>query len=562
MIKRRKSQNYTIFRNLRSKLRHSDYSKETAYLLVFTFLYKYCSDSLKDYFLSVVEDKEMTLDEAFEDSYCQEIFKNDAFHMFGYYINKPEAYIDEVINTEYTGRFFLSKFFRAFRQNIEFVPNSNHEKYFNFMFELFDEEVNLKKLEFDSELNLIYKDLIFSISKLEIYEEEFSFTEVFNQICQVRSFGIDHDPDYINSILAELVYASKSSPMDIYNPFLNDASSLVNLADKFPVTFGKAYGKNYDKITYCVSIVKLFLNYFNLESVFLEFGNAIESVDIDGSSYDVIMSKLPQIGGWSSRLMNKTQNMEFSKRNKRRKLENVLSTNFKMNGNAFADDSQLNDALENLLEKLEMDMGSEIEFSGEYSSLKDSEYLFLINLINCLKTDGVMVVAIPQSFLFKNSLFSLRKYLTYEHNYIDTIISIPDELGRSTRPEIICIFKKNRTHDDVLFIDLSQGFETKKDPNALPGMFKRNLLLSNESIGKLIKVYTNKQIIDKYSNVVTVSDIAKNDFNLSVSRYVDTFEGEFIQLKDLVHEKEEITSNIKKLNKKIDDMMDELGLKF
>ena len=86
--------------------------------------------------------------------------------------------------------------------------------------------------------------------------------------------------------------------------------------------------------------------------------------------------------------------------------------------------------------------------------------------------------------------------------------------------------------------------------------------MSEDSINKLIDVYKNNQIIDKYSNVVSISDIENNDFNLSVSRYVDTFEGEFIQLKDLVHEKEEITSNIKRLNKKIDEMMDELNINF
>ena len=562
MIKRRKSHNYTIFRNIRTNLRQSEYSSDANYLLVLTFLYKYCSDSLKDYFLSVVEDKEITLDEAFRDPYYQEVFRNDAFHMFGYYINKPEAYIDEVINNEYPERFFLTSFVRTFFNNIEFMPNSNYEKYFNFLFESFKSEINLKKLEFDNEHNLLYKDLIYSISKLDLFEDEFSFTEVFDQICQSRYMGIEHDPDYINTILTELVCATKSSPIDVYNPFLNDASSLINLSDKFSFPYGKSYGKCFDKLTYCVGMVRLFMNYFDLDGVFLEFGNAIDSVDIDGASYDVIISKLPQIGGWSSRISNKTQNIELSKRSKRRKLENVLSSNFKMSEKSFADDAQLNDALESLLEKMDMDLGSEIEFNGEYESLKDSEYLFLINLINNLKNDGVMVVAIPQSFLFKNSLSTLRKYLTLEHNYLDTIISIPDELGRSARPEIICVFRKNRNSDNLLFVDLSQNFKTKKSSNALPGMFKRNLLLSEDSINKLIDVYKNNQIIDKYYNVVSISDIENNDFNLSVSRYVDTFEGEFIQLKDLVHEKEEITSNIKRLNKKIDEMMDELNINF
>ena len=562
MNRRKRSTNSTIFRNIRSKLRQADYSRDVSYLLVFTFLYKYCSDSLKDYFLSAIEDKEITLDEAFANPMYKKMFRNDAFHMFGYYINSPEAYIDEVINTKYSDRFFLSEFYRAFRENIEFMPNSNYGKYFGFLFNAFKRQINIAKLEHDSERNLLYKDLIYSISKLDIYEESFPFREVFNQICQFRTINIDHDPDYINFILTELVCASKSSPMDVYNPFLNDASSLIKLSNKFSLPYGKSYGKGYDEITFCVSIVKLLMNYFDLDNVFLEYGNAIDSVDINGASYDVIMSKLPHVGGWSSKPMSKAQNKEFAKIYRRKKLENVLSSNFKMDEKSFADDSQLNEALESLLEKMDMEFDSQNQFSGEYESLKDSEYLFLINLINSLKKDGVMIVALSQSFLFKNSLETLRKYLTYENNFIDTIISLPDVLGKYSRPEIICVFKKNKVDDNVLFIDLSQDFNAKKAQNSSHGIIRRNLLLDEKTVKRLVSTYAKKEIINRYSNVVTVSDIVKNNFNLSVSRYVDTFEGEFIQLRDLAHEKKEITSNIKELNKKIDEMMKELDINF
>lgn len=562
MNRKRRSSNNTIFRNIRTKLRQADYSRDVAYLLVFTFLYKYCSDSLKDYFLSVIEDKEITLDEAFRNPEYREAFRNDAFHMFGYYISNPEAYIDEVINTKYPERFFLSSFYSAFSENIEFMPDSNYEKYFRFLLNTFKRQIDVDKIEFDSEHNLLYKDIIYSISKLDIYEERFPFSEVFDQICQLRAINIDHDPDYITYILTELVCASKSSPMDVYNPFLNDASSLIRLSDKFQAGYGKSYGKGYDRLTFCVSIVKLLMNHFDLDSVFLKYGNALDSVDINGASYDVVMSKLPHVGGWSSRPSNKEQNRELAKLYRRRKLENVLSSNFKMDEKAFADDSQINDALESLLEKMDIEFDSQNQFSGEYESLKDSEYLFLINLINGLKQDGVMIVSLSQSFLFKNSLETLRKYLTYENNYIDTIISLPDELGKYSRPEIICVFKKNKTDDSVLFIDLSQDFNAKKAPNSLPGMVRRNLLLDDKTVSRLVVTYAKKEIINRYSNVVKVSDIVRNDFNLSVSRYVDTFEGEFIQLRDLAHEKEEITSNIKKLNKKIDKMMEDLDIKF
>lgn len=557
MIKHKNSSNYEIFKNLRTKLRQFNHSREVSYILIFAFFYKYCSDSLKDYLLSVIEDKEITFDETFMDSYYTEVFRNDAFKMFGYYINKPEAYIDEVINTQYNESFFISSFFKAFSENIEFETDSNYEKYFKFVFDAFEKEVHVDKMEYDREYYLIYKDLIYLISKLEIYEDEFSFVEIFNRLCQSRHIYVDCDSDYINYILVELVYASKSSPMEVYNPFLKDGSSLISLADKFPFNFGNSYGMEHDTITYCVCIIKLFMNYFDLDNVFLEFGNAVESVDIDGPYYDVVMSKIPQIGVWKSKIASKTQTKDFAKMNNRRKLEDVLYENF----NVSFDEEQCYDALDVLLDNIEI-MPQKSSFGGEYESLKDSEYLFLINLINCLKKDGIMVVAIPQSFLFKNSLYLLRKYLIFECNYIDTIISIPNYLGRTNAPEIICIFKKDKMNDNILFVDSSQSFKTKKTSSTFHGMFKRNLIPSDETIEKLIDVYLNKKIIDKYSNVVNISDIADNEFNLSVSRYVDTFEGEFIDLKDLAHEKEEITSNIKKLNKKIDEMMDELDLRF
>ena len=113
-----------------------------------------------------------------------------------------------------------------------------------------------------------------------------------------------------------------------------------------------------------------------------------------------------------------------------------------------------------------------------------------------------------------------------------------------------------------MFIDLSKDYKTIQSHYSVSGLFKRNLILTNETQDKVIYAYNKRQIIDKFSNVVAINDLEKNEFNLSTSRYVDTFEGDFIRLEDLKNQKEEITSNIKKLNKKIDMMMDDLGIDF
>lgn len=555
------SNNYTIYRNIKSKLRQSDMPRDISYLLVFTFLYKYCSDSLKDYFLSSIEDKEITLDEAFKDGRIEMEFENDAFHMFGYHINKPSAFIDEVINTTYQDKWFLPKLYTAFRDNVSFVKDSNYEKYFNFIFDCVESQCKLERIEYDPKINLVVKDIVYSISKLDIYEEKFPFSEVFDGICELKPILADQDNDYMNSLLAELVFASKSSPFELYNPFLNDASSLVELASRTNFGYGKSFAKGHDTITFCCSIVKLLINLFDFDNVFLEFENALESTDFYGKSFDVVMSNLPSIGGWSSKSVNTAQEIEILKRNRRRQIKNMLTENFNVDKASFAKDDKLNNAIESILDEMVFNKPN-IEFTGEYESLKANEYLFLINLIDSLNDDGIMVVSIAQSFLFKNSLETLRKYLTEECNFLDSVISIPGEFGRYMRPQIICVFRKNRNFQDVMFIDVSKDYSLKKVPRSFRTPNRKFAQLDDASIKKLIEVYKKREIVDRYSNIVGIQEIAENEFNLSVSRYVDTFEGEFIQLSELANEKAEITSEIKRLNKRIDEMMDDLNLRL
>jgi type I restriction enzyme M protein len=75
-------------------------------------------------------------------------------------------------------------------------------------------------------------------------------------------------------------------------------------------------------------------------------------------------------------------------------------------------------------------------------------------------------------------------------------------------------------------------------------------------------VFVRRLSVPKFSNLISIDEIRNNNFNLSVSRYVDTFEGEFITLEELVMEKRNIDSNIKDLNLKIERMMDELDIRF
>lgn len=553
-----KSTNYNLLKNLISKSRSYTLPDEISYIIIYTFLYKYCSDSLKDHFMLLIQDKEITLDEAFNDQHYREIFRDDAFHLYGFHIEKSEAFIDEVINNSYSDRFFLTDFFNLFEKNITF-DNNKDKQYFRFLFNTISQKIHVDKYEFDNEMNLAIKEIIYSISKLDLFESEFPFSEVYEILSSSSLMKINSNPDYISQILSSLISCEKTTIKSVYDPFLKNASSLMELTSQTE-SINKYYGKEINTLSYCYSIVKFFINYFNMDYVEFKNEDALESVDIDGLSFDAILSKIPvTIKNYYS--SNEQQSFEMAKRSKRSELEEVLLKNFNMNSDSFAQDSELNNALENLLEKMDVEKDSNIEFVGEYESLKDNEFLFLINLIDSLEDDGIIAVSISQNFLFKNSLKTLRKYLTVEKNYIDTVISIPEDLSRR-RPEVVIVFRKNKSNSDILFIDLSKNFNMQKSNRMFPGLFRRNLILSGETIAKLQEVFTKRLTIDKFSNLIIMEDIYKNDFNLAVSRYVDTFEGEFIKLDDLADEKNQIESNIENLNLKIEKMMNELNIRF
>ena len=105
--------------------------RDLSYLLVLTFLYKYCSDSLKDHFLLSIKDKGITLDEAFKNDRIEMEFEDDAFHMYGYYIKNPKAFIDEVMENTFEDKWFIQRMYVTFRDNVSFVKGSNYEKYFD-----------------------------------------------------------------------------------------------------------------------------------------------------------------------------------------------------------------------------------------------------------------------------------------------------------------------------------------------------------------------------------------------------------------------------------------------
>lgn len=180
------------------------------------------------------------------------------------------------------------------------------------------------------------------------------------------------------------------------------------------------------------------------------------------------------------------------------------------------------------------------------------DYAFILHMIETLKPKtGRMAVVVPHGVLFRGSAEGKIRQKLIEENLLDAVIGLPEKLFYGTGiPAAVLVFRKDKTDNNVLFIDASREFQSGKNQNQL----------SEENIAKVVDTYKQRDARDKYSYLASLEEIQENDFNLNIPRYVDTFEEEEeIDLIAVQAQRKEIEAEIAKLNEQMDGYLKELG---
>ena len=181
-----------------------------------------------------------------------------------------------------------------------------------------------------------------------------------------------------------------------------------------------------------------------------------------------------------------------------------------------------------------------------------ADFAFLLHGLHYLKDDGVMAIILPHGVLFRGGAEERirRKLLTDGH--IDTVIGLPANLFYSTGiPVCILVLKKCKQPDDVLFINAAGHFVKGKRQNQL----------TEEHINDIVTTYQYRKERDRYARRVTMKEIAENNYNLNISRYVSTaLEEAEVDLAATHAELVRIESDIRVATAKHNEFLKELGL--
>lgn len=181
------------------------------------------------------------------------------------------------------------------------------------------------------------------------------------------------------------------------------------------------------------------------------------------------------------------------------------------------------------------------------------DYAFISHMVETTTAvNGRVGVVVPHGVLFRGSSEGRIRQQLIDENLLDAVVGLPANLFFGTGiPAAILVFKRNRSDDKVLFIDASRDFLDGKNQNKL----------RPQDLAKVVSTYKVRQAVDKYSALVTRDQIAANDYNLNIPRYVDTFEEEAeIDIMAVQKEIDRLEGELKIAQKEMAGYLKELGL--
>lgn len=471
---------WNIANTLRGKMNADEFRD---YILGFIF-YKYLAEKMEIYANSILKQDKIKYREIKENSkqgkeYIKAI-KEEALEKLGYFL-KPSELFSEVAkrgngNGDKENNFILEDL-QKILTNIQLsTMGTESEEDFDNLFE--DMDLNSTKLGKTSNARneiiakvLSHLDKIdFKLQNTELDVLGDAYEYLIGQFASGagKKAGEFYTPQEVSKVLAKIVTTGKSKLKSVYDRTCGSGSLLLRVAKEVKEV-SNFYGQEMNRTTYNLARMNMILHGVHYRKFNIKQEDTLEHPQHTGKQFEAIVANPPFSAAWSA---------------------NPLFT-------------------------------SDDRFSqyGRLAPGSKADFAFVQHMIHHLADNGTMAVVLPHGTLFRSGAEQhIRRYLIENRNYLDAVIGLPSNIFYGTSiPTCIMVFKKCKEQpEDVLFIDASRGFEKVKTQN----------MLREEHIDKIIDTYRKRTEIEKYSKRATLKEIADNDYNLNIPRYVDSFEME------------------------------------
>ncbi len=553
-----RAQLWEVANNLRGNMS----ANEFMYFSLGFIFYKYLSEKIENYADRALEDDEITFKQLWqsgeEDALeLQEEVKKQCLENIGYFV-EPQYLFTSIIDAIKRKENIIPSLERSLKRIEDSTLGQESEDDFGGLFS--DIDLASPKLgKTTDDKNTLISNVLIALNGIDFGADEATQIDILGDAYEYmisqfaagagKKAGEFYTPQEVSQILAEIVTIGHTRLRNVYDPTCGSGSLLIRAAHT-----GRAYeifGQEKNPTTYNLCRMNMLLHGIKFSNFQIENGDTLEADAFGDTQFDAVVANPPFSAEWSA--ADKFNN------------DDRFSRAGRLAPRKTADYAFILHMLYHLVDGGTMAcvVPHGVLFRGNAEGVIRR---FLIEKKNCIDAiiglpmlyhlvdGGTMACVVPHGVLFRgNAEGVIRRFLIEKKNCIDAIIGLPANIFYGTSiPTCILVMKKCRKEDDnILFIDASKEFEKVKTQNKL----------RKEHIDKIVDTYRNRTEIEKYSHLATLQEVADNDYNLNIPRYVDTFEEEEpIDIKAVMAEIKELEAKRADLDKEIEGYLRELGI--
>lgn len=322
-----------------------------------------------------------------------------------------------------------------------------------------------------------------------------------------KSGGEFFTPQNVSNLIARLAIFGQETVNKIYDPACGSGSLLLQAKKLFGEYFSEEgfFGQEINHTTYNLARMNMFLHNINYVKFDIALGDTLLHPQYgDQKPFDAIVSNPPYSVNWVG----------------------------------SDDPTLIND--------------DRFAPAGVLAPKSKADFAFVLHSLNYLSPRGrAAIICFPGIFYRGGAEQKIRKYLV-DNNFVESVISLPPNLFYGTSIAVnILVLSKHKTEPKTQFIDASGEDFFKKETN--------NNVLLPEHIDRILDIFGNKEEVQYVATSVDNAQIAENDYNLSVSSYVEAEDKrEVIDINKLNTEVAETVKRIDTLRADIDEIIKEL----
>jgi type I restriction enzyme M protein len=441
--------------------------------------------------------------------------KDDAIKTKGYFIYPSQLFVNIVkgVNSNDNLNTDLAKIFAEIEASANGYPSEADIKGLFADFDTTSNRLGNTVSDKNSRLAAVLKGVAgldfgdFHGSQIDLFGDAYEFL-ISNYAANAgKSGGEFFTPQHVSKLIARLAMHKQTSVNKIYDPACGSGSLLLQAKKHFDahIIEDGFFGQEINHTTYNLARMNMFLHNINYDKFNIQLGNTLTDPHFgDEKPFDAIVSNPPYSVKWVG----------------------------------SDDPTLIND--------------DRFAPAGVLAPKSKADFAFVLHALSYLSSKGrAAIVCFPGIFYRGGAEKKIRQYLI-DNNYVETVIALAPNLFYGTSIAVnILVLSKHKTDTKTQFIDASGEDFFKKETN--------NNVLTDAHIERIMGIFDSKENEAHVAQSVDNDDIAANDYNLSVSAYVEAKDTrEVIDITQLNAELKTTVAKIDRLRAEIDAIVAEI----